>query len=139
MQLNQYQNQKTCLVDVNDPPAGVLDVGPNGEVDEEVGAVAVLPELVRCLNPAEIVLLPVTSLHVNNYKSGHGIGNTGNLLIDIPITFVADSLNVERYLENRPTSHRSEFVFQRLEPDLLDQRLIHARVVHRPHLRTCSW
>ena len=54
------------LVNVNDPPAGVLDVGPNGEVNEEVGAVAVRTELVCRLNPAEISLIPVISLDVNN-------------------------------------------------------------------------
>ena len=69
MQLNQYQNQKTCLVDVNDPPAGILDVRPDGEVDEEIGAVAVLTELVGCVDPAEIFLVPVISLESRFVKA----------------------------------------------------------------------
>ena len=38
------------------------------------------------------------------------------------------------YLKNRPTTHRLEFVLERLESDLLDQRSVHARWVHRANL-----
>ena len=38
------------------------------------------------------------------------------------------------YLKNWPTTHRLEFVLERLEPDLLDQRSVHAGWVHRAHL-----
>ena len=50
------------LVDVDNPPAGVLDIGSDGKVDERVRAVTVLAELVRRLDPVELGLRPVVAL-----------------------------------------------------------------------------
>ena len=58
-----------CLVNVNDSPAAQLYVGPNREVNEEIGAVAVLTELVGCVDPAEILLVPVISLESRFVKA----------------------------------------------------------------------
>ena len=41
----------------------------NGEVNEEIGAVAVLTELVGCVDPAEILLVPVISLESRFVKA----------------------------------------------------------------------
>ena len=57
------------LVNVDHPPAGVLAVCHNGEVNEEVSAVAVLSELVCCVNPAEIILIPIISLGIETIFS----------------------------------------------------------------------
>ena len=50
------------LVDVDNPPAGVLDIGSNGKVDQRVRAVTVLAELVSRLDPVELGLRPVVAL-----------------------------------------------------------------------------
>ena len=80
--INRLQNyngtvwgfKRTCLVDVDNPPAGVLDVSSNGKVDERVRAVTVLAELVSRLDPVELGLRPVVALRswimslANDYK-----------------------------------------------------------------------
>ena len=63
------------LVDVNDPPAGVLAVGHDAEVDEVVGGVAVLPERVHSLDPAEPGLVPAAPIR-DQYSGHQPITNT---------------------------------------------------------------
>ena len=63
------------LVNVNDPPAGVLAVGDDAEVDEVVGGVAVLPERVHSLDPAEPGLVPAAPIR-DQYSGHQPITNT---------------------------------------------------------------
>ena len=63
------------LVDVNDPPAGVLAVGHDAEVDEVVCGVAVLPERVHSLDPAEPGLVPAAPIR-DQYSGHQPITNT---------------------------------------------------------------
>ena len=119
------------LVDVNDPPAGVLAVGHDAEVDEVVGGVAVLPERVHRLDPAEPRLVPAAPIRDQRSvlwsSTNHKHSSSGPIRGEY-CGQVSTNESSPVPLQHGPAAHLPQHGLERVQAHLLYLVQVHARL-----------